>query len=182
MFTLQIDDQISLRMLTARDAEPLFHIIDDSRDHLKQWLPWLDETKSADDSLEFIKGTFYTYNNQKGITAGIFYKEQLVGVISYNALKRQANIGEIGYWLAKNKQGKGIMTKAVAALIKYGFDELQLNKIEIKVAEHNVPSRAIPERLGFKQEGHLRDAEWLYDHYVDHIVYGLLKSEFYTSN
>ena len=52
-----------------------------------------------------------------------------------------------------------------------------LNRIEIRCATQNVRSRAIPERLGFKEEGLIRDAEWLYDHYVDHIVYGMLESD-----
>ena len=56
--------------------------------------------------------------------------------------------------------------------------ELQLNRIEIRAAIGNVKSQAIPEKLGFAKEGCVREAEWLYDHYVDHIIYGMLKSDF----
>ncbi|WP_343076315.1 GNAT family protein [Pullulanibacillus sp. KACC 23026] len=83
-------------------------------------------------------------------------------------------MGTIGYWLGQGFQGKGIMTKALEAVIHYGFTELNLNRIEIQAAVGNKKSRALPESLGFKEEGRIRQAEWLYDHYVDHVVYGLL--------
>jgi len=69
------------------------------------------------------------------------------------------------------------MTDTVKALLQYAFEVLQLHKVEIRAAEGNQKSRAIPERLGFVKEGTIRAAEWLYDHYVDHVVYGLLVSE-----
>lgn len=69
------------------------------------------------------------------------------------------------------------MTKALKALIDYGFKELELNKIEISVAVENKKSRALPERFGFVEEGKIRQAEWLYDHYIDHVIYGLLATE-----
>lgn len=177
MFILKVDNKITLRMLSARDADSLAQLIDQSRKHLKDWLPWINDSKSTEDSLNFIKGSFEIYNNRQGITAGVFYHDELVGVIAFNTLDWTAKIGTIGYWLSAHATGKGVMTKSVAALTNYGFSELGLNRIEIRAAEHNIASRLIPERIGFKQEGHLRDAEWLYDHYVDHIVYGILKSE-----
>lgn len=54
---------------------------------------------------------------------------------------------------------------------------MHLHKVEIRVAVGNEKSSAIPERLGFIKEGTLRAAEWLYDHYVDHVVYGMLLTE-----
>jgi ribosomal-protein-serine acetyltransferase len=69
------------------------------------------------------------------------------------------------------------MTKACRTLITYAFTELALNKVEIHGATENIRSCAIPKRLGFTQEGILRDAEWLYDHYVDTVIYGLLARE-----
>jgi ribosomal-protein-serine acetyltransferase len=66
------------------------------------------------------------------------------------------------------------MTKSCIAYINYAFNELKLNRVEIRCAVENSKSRAIPEGLGFKNEGTIREAEWLYDHFVDHIVYGML--------
>lgn len=69
------------------------------------------------------------------------------------------------------------MTKAAKALTDYAFQELKLNRVDIRAAEGNSKSRAIPERLGFVCEGRIRQAEWLYDRYADHIVYGMLADE-----
>src|SRR5690625_4106383 len=121
MFIIRVDETMTLRMLTARDAKSLFQIIDQSRDDLRKWLPWLNDIKTAADALSFIKNSFQVYNNRKGITAGIFLHEELTGVIGFNTLDFQNKIGQIGYWLAKNFQGKGIMTIAVSQLLTYGF-------------------------------------------------------------
>ena len=74
------------------------------------------------------------------------------------------------------------MSQALEVIIEYGFRDLKLNKIEIRVATENVKSRALPERFGFTEEGVIRDAEWLYDHYVNHVVYGLLQHEYLQLN
>ena len=79
--------------------------------------------------------------------------------------------------LAEDAGGKGIMTRSVKAVLHYAFENLKLNKIEIRCGVGNAKSRAIPERLGFKLDGILRDEEWLYDHFHDIAVYSLLASE-----
>lgn len=177
MFIQDVDEEISLRMLAVRDAEALFQLTNQSRDYLRQWLPWVNEIKTAEDSREFIKQSFYTYAEQSGLTAGIFYKGELAGVAGFNSFDWKNGIGYIGYWLSASYQGYGIMTRAVSALISHAFDELKLNRIDIRAASDNMRSRAIPERLGFTEEGWLHQTEWLYDHYVDHVVYGILASQ-----
>lgn len=74
-------------------------------------------------------------------------------------------------------QGKGLMTKACETLVRHAFEDLGLNRVEIRAAVDNRKSRAIPERLGFQQEGVLRDAEWLYDRYADLVVYAMLAKD-----
>jgi ribosomal-protein-serine acetyltransferase len=73
--------------------------------------------------------------------------------------------------------GQGIMTAAVKALVAEGFEDLELNRIQARVATSNDPSQAVCERAGLKKEGLLREAEWLYDHYVDVTLNAVLKSE-----
>ncbi len=69
------------------------------------------------------------------------------------------------------------MTRACKAIIDHTFKDLGLHRVEIRCAAENFKSQAIPERLGFAREGVIRQAEWLYDHFEDHVVYGLLAPE-----
>ncbi|HWJ79762.1 MAG TPA: GNAT family protein [Niallia sp.] len=179
MFTYQIDEKIELRIFHENDAEEFFALTMKNKDYLKEWLGWLDYTKTVEDTRNNIKerlqGILETGGYPKSVA--IIYEGKIAGTIGYNEINRTSKIGIIGYWLASEFQGLGIMTKACKAFINYGFTELGLNRIQIAAATENEKSRAIPERLGFTQEGTIRQAEWLYDHYVDHVIYGLLKEE-----
>jgi ribosomal-protein-serine acetyltransferase len=179
MFFYKIDENISLRLLNVGDSEELFHLTINSKDYLKEWLGWLDYTNKVEDTTEFIQATLKGVMETGGYpkSAAILYQGRIAGTIGFNEINKLHKIGVMGYWLGKEFQGNGIMTKACKGFIDYGFNELNLNRIEIRVAEENRKSRAIPERLGFTEEGKIRQAEWLYDHYVNHIIYGLLADE-----
>lgn len=179
MFTYEVDENVKLIQLKLQDANELFELVDYARDYLREWLPWVDTTINPEDSLAFIDQTLRAAESRVGFTTGIFYKDKLVGMIGFNQLDWANKIGYIGYWLAPDYQGHGIMTNAVKALTDYAFSVLKLNRVDIRAAYENKKSRSIPERLGFSEEGQIRQAEWLYDHFVDHIVYGMLASKWY---
>ena len=75
--------------------------------------------------------------------------------------------------------GKGIMCEVVKQLLILGFDVHQFTKIEIRCAEANKKSRAIPERFSFVYQAIQEDSEWLYSTYVNHAIYTLLASEYH---
>jgi ribosomal-protein-serine acetyltransferase len=166
-----------LRLLKESDAEELFLRNDQNRGHLRQWMPWLDETKNASDTLNFIRRSL------EGTTTGTQYSYalllggELVGVVAFNGIEKINRCATMGYWLAKSKMGNGYMTAAVKALMDEGFQQLELNRIQARIATGNYPSQAICDRLGLKKEGVLRQAEWLYDHYVDLVMNSVLRSE-----
>ncbi|WP_416202274.1 GNAT family N-acetyltransferase [Paenibacillus sp. JDR-2] len=81
-----------------------------------------------------------------------------------------SNRTEISYWLDSEFAGNGIMTQACSVFITHAFNDLQLNKVEIGVATNNIKSRAIPERLGFTQEGTIRNYELLHNQYRDRVM------------
>jgi ribosomal-protein-serine acetyltransferase len=174
MLAHHISDTITLRLLQAHHAKILFDLVDSNRDHLRTWLPWLDKTLSEKDSAGFISGMLSTFASTGAFVCGIWHRERLCGVVGYNRIDSENRIGYIGYWLSKDAEGKGIMTDCCRAVVKHGFEEYGLNRIVITVATNNIKSQAIPDRLGFSKEGVLHDAEWLYDHYVDHTVNALL--------
>jgi ribosomal-protein-serine acetyltransferase len=106
-----------------------------------------------------------------------FEKGALIGVIALEYVDSVNRMTEIGYWLSAEAEGKGLILKTCPTLIDYAFRTLNLNRVQIRCASENIRSRAIPEKLGFRQEGILRRAEKLHDRYVDLIVYGMLADE-----
>lgn len=177
MFQCVVDDEVVLKLLETRHAHQLFELTDSCRSYLKEWLPWLDGTRSTEDTQSFIVMTRTQFASNKGFQTGIWYQGNIAGVIGFNEINWANRSASIGYWLCERYQGKGIMTKSCKVLIDYAFKELKLNRVEIRCAEKNLSSRAIPERLGFAKEGMVREAEWLYDHFVDHVIYGVLARE-----
>lgn len=174
MVKISVEDDLTLKNLELRESEEMMLLVDANRPYLREWLPWLDLTRNIDEMIVFVESAIRQQSSGVGFQAGIWYCNQLVGIIGYHHLEWANRSTCIGYWLAEGHQRKGIMTKACRSLVDYAFDELRLNRVEIRCAVGNIKSRAIPERLGFKSEGLLREAEWLYDHFVDHVVYGML--------
>jgi len=181
MFSYRIDDQLQLTLLQRRHAKELFDVTNRNRTYLRQWLPWVDGTITVDDTSSFIESTMQQFASDNGFQTGITYEGSIVGCIGLHSIDRANRKTSIGYWLSADCQGKGIMTSCCRAMIDYAFNELQLNRVEIRAAEWNRKSRAIPERLGFIKEGIVRQEEWLYDHFVDHVVYGMLAEDWKTS-
>ncbi|CAG7632868.1 Putative ribosomal N-acetyltransferase YdaF [Paenibacillus solanacearum] len=174
---IQVNDDIVLKRLEADDAESLFALTDASRHHLREWLPWVDGTVHIRNTRDFIAFCEQQHAANNGFNAGIWYKGELTGCIGYHAVDWANKKTSIGYWLGERYQGNGIMSGSCRAMVDHAFHELGLNRVEIRCGTGNAKSRAIPERLGFVNEGLIRQAEWIYDRFVDHIVYGMLRQD-----
>lgn len=177
MFVYHVDEKIKLKILQRHHAGELFQLVDHSREHLSEWMPWTDKTQEEKDTLGFIENALEKLADGTEFHCGIWFEGQLAGVIGYHSMNAALKIGEIGYWLGKDFEGKGIMTKSTAALIRYGFEELGLNKIEITCAVKNLRSQMIPQRLGFQQEGIRRQATLAGSRVVDLMIFGKLVSD-----
>ena len=171
--SIKVDFEIELRMITEQDAQPLFELVDQNRLYLRQWLPWLDTTVTVEDELAFIRSIQTQYKEQRGFAYVIWYRGQRAGTIGYHSINWQERKVEIGYMLGEQFQGKGLVTKACQVMVTYAFDVMKLNKVEIRCAVGNLRSRAIPQRLGFTEERVMRQAEWLYNHFEDMVLYGM---------
>ena len=96
------------------------------------------------------------YGEKKEVSFVIILNNKTVGRIGLHHLNLQNKIAAVGYWLTKEAQGKGIIYQSCRKLIDYGFNELGLNRIEIKCAFENYKSQAIPEKFNFQKEGIMR--------------------------
>ncbi|WP_423821022.1 GNAT family protein [Salinisphaera sp. SPP-AMP-43] len=173
MFAYPIDEDLALELLAPHHAESLFALIDANRRHLRRWHPWVDATRTVDDSRAFIESTRRQYADNGVFQTAIRQHSMLVGIVGFNQIDHANRWATLGYWLAASAQGQGIVTRACRSYIAHAFSMLGLHRIEIRCASTNDRSRGVPERLGFTLEGVLRDREWLYDRFVDHAVYGL---------
>ncbi len=174
---LRIDDHLTLHLARPEFAEPVFKIVDEQRDYLREWLPWVDTTQSVEDINLFIQESMRSNSNGQQLTTYIMNGEEVAGALGIVNLDRDHKKCELGYWLREDMQGEGIMTKACATLIDYIFRSKDIHRIEITVAVGNDKSCAVPLRLGFKTEGIHREAALMYDYFVDIEIFAILKSE-----
>jgi RimJ/RimL family protein N-acetyltransferase len=98
-----------------------------------------------------------------------------VGLSSISAEHRKA---ELGFWLTPPLWGQGIMTEAARAVVRFGFEELALNRIFAGHFEGNHASRRVQKKLGFRYEGVLRQDVVKDGRPVDHVMMALLREEF----
>ena len=177
MFGYKLGENTELRLLEERHAEQLADLTDRNREHLRTWLPWVDASRTVEDSKNFIRSTLKQFAENNGFQAGIWHDGRLAGVVGYHAIDWEHRSTSLGYWLGEEFEGKGLATSACRALVDHAFEELGLNRVSIACATENERSCTIPERLSFQREGIQRQAEWLYDHFVDHVIYAALASE-----
>lgn len=169
-------DSLGVRPLGATDAAPLYALIEANRAYLAQWMPWpADQDLAA--TGQFIAEAEAQLIEENGFQAKIEPEGAIVGIAGFHSIDWTNRNTSIGYWLAEDAQGKGTMTTVVSALVDYAFYEWELHRIEIHCAPANHRSRAIPERLGFREEAVLREAELVGEQWLDSVVYGLLKGE-----
>ncbi len=177
MQILTVDSEITIELYQPLHGRELFWMIDSNRHYLREWLPWIDRMDSPA-AMEFlIPQWIRQFQENNGFQAGIRYQSRLAGTISLNQIDWLNSNTSIGYYLFQQAQGRGIMTKTVSALLNYVFFTLGLNRVEIRCAEGNQKSRAIPEKLGFVKEGLIRDGEYLHGTPHNLVLYGMLKRE-----
>jgi ribosomal-protein-serine acetyltransferase len=174
---IRVDDEIELRLNELRYADEYFALIVRNIEHLRVWMPWAAPEPSLEATVTFMKGNMQQFAEGIGLPTNLWYRGQLVGAINYPRMSWEKRKAEIGYWLDKDMQGKGIITRAAKTLVTYAFQEYGLNKVEIHAAAENHRSRAVPERLGFIQEGTIRQDAWLNGKVHDMIIYGMLANE-----
>lgn len=178
-FSCVIGQELELQLLDEDDVEELFDLTCQNLQHLGCWLPWVDNMKSVAGIHRYIRACQQQFADNNGFQAGIWSKGELAGIIGYHAVDWINRSTTLGYWVGESFQGQGLVTRSCYALVNYAFREWRLNRVEIRCATENRRSRAVPERLGFTEEGVIRQAEWLHDHFVDLVIYGMVAREWY---
>lgn len=173
---LVIDDRLLLRVLEPSEGPELYRVVEANREHLREWLPWVDHTRQEAHSRQFIERLHAAFGERQAAHYGMFADGELVGMVGFHAFDWSNRVTSLGYWLAAAACGRGWMRRAVAGCIDHAF-ELGMNRVSIRCAVGNRRSRRIPENLGFTFEGIQRQAECLNGRFVDLEVHSVLAAE-----
>jgi RimJ/RimL family protein N-acetyltransferase len=174
-------NRLVLRCYEPGDAPALHRAINRSIDHLRPWLPWVQqEPKGLEDRIGLIRMFRGQFDLGLDYAFGIFDTEEkeIIGSTGLHT-RIGKNAREIGYWVGVDYIGKGYATEAVGALIRVAFDIERLSRIEIRCAPDNIRSQHVPEKLGFRMEGIIKRS--LHDSIVDTMVWAFEKKEYERS-
>lgn len=155
-----IGERVVVRPLRPGDGAALWEAVDESREHLRPWMPWVDKHVTPDQSEETARRAHGRWLLREDLMVGIFARGtgRYLGGSGLHRIEWDVPSFEIGYWVRKSEAGKGYVTEAVKLLCGLAFDELSANRVFIKCDANNTRSAAVPKRLGFVHEATLRNA------------------------
>ena len=170
-------DKYSLRMLNPEIIKKAFHT--KTPEELKLYFGYSTLEQVEKERKEVAK-TISTYKQSLRYFQ-IVDKDLVIGWCGFHLWYTQHERAELGYVLTSEKhRQQGIMSLVLPWVIKYGFTEMKLHRIEAYVADYNIPSVKLLENNNFKKEGLLREHYFTNNRYEDSVVYSLLKGEFKT--
>ncbi|MCW4011562.1 MAG: GNAT family N-acetyltransferase, partial [Candidatus Bathyarchaeota archaeon] len=160
-----------------KDIQPVFDIHTDP-DVMRYY--GVKPYASLDKSKEHLDWLAKLHREEIGLRWIITLKErdQYIGDVGFYDWEKKHRRAEIGYILGKQYWGKGIMTEAIKAALDYGFNEMNLNRIQALIDPRNDASKKVAEKHGFKYEGTFRDYEYEYGDFIDLNMYSVLKREY----
>lgn len=164
---ISISENLHLELLTEANAEEVFAIIDTHREELRKWLPWVDSSKSVQNTQAFIQATI-------GKQWTIHYNSKIAGLIGLNKIYDNYKKIVIGYWLSPDFWGQGLMKQACQAFCNHFFKQ-GTEEIIAYVSVANPRSTKLIESLRFVKAGVIPDGEILLGNKYDQIVFSLSK-------
>ncbi|UTO28528.1 50S ribosomal protein L7/L12-serine acetyltransferase [Bartonella harrusi] len=174
---LYVDDNIRLTTPSRKFAPALYESIHCNREYFSQFMAWPRFVNHENDTANFLDSCFLAHQKDEGKTYVILFKENPVGLLSFNNIDHENKTGYIGYWLDRKAQGNGIITRAIKALVKHYSSHHLLKRFVIKCATANQKSNAVAKRCGFELEGTLKQAEYLNSVFHDQNIYSWISSD-----
>jgi ribosomal-protein-serine acetyltransferase len=152
--------QVAVRPYRLDDADELFAAVEESRQHLWPWLPWVTQHQTVEDTRDFILRTQAKWLlREDDLTVGIFEASsgRYLGGSGLHVRGWDVPAFEIGYWIRASAEGHGYVAETVKLLADFAFTSLGAQRVLIRCDARNTRSAAVAERLGFVREALLRN-------------------------
>ena len=159
-----------------RDLGPLFELFADPAVALETDTGPFTSIDEAEELIDWIEGILASRQGLRWVAAGR-NDDMLIGTCGFNIWNRHNNSAEIGYDLLSAHWGVGLGTEAVRRVVQFGFEEMDLNRIQADTQLDNTRSGRVLTKLGFREEGVMRQAGFWRDEYHDLRLYSLLRQE-----
>lgn len=171
--------RLILRRMLPDDAQNLFEYA--SNPEIPKYLSW-EAHKSIDDSLRYLKLMLQRYENAEVSEWGIIFKEnnKFIGTAGFLGWITSSNRAEIAFALSQEYWNRGIMTEVIKEIITFGFEKMELNRIEARCFTENIASERVMIKSGMSFEGVLREQMLAKSRYNDLKLYSILRKEFYS--
>lgn len=174
------DERVIVRSYREDDAQALFDAVNESREHLRPWLPFADAHQTIEETRDWINLTRAQWITREMMAMSLWEKAsgRFLGGVGLHVHNWEIRYFEIGYWLRASAEGHGYLTAALRLVVDYAFTSLQARRLQIRCDERNIRSTAVARRLGFTQEGRLRHDSRSPDGQLrTTLIFGLLPEE-----
>ena len=180
IFTELRGPRVLVRPYRESDAEDVNEAIDESRDHIRPWLPFADQHQTIDETRDWIVHTMASWLLRDSLECSLWdtSTHRYLGGLGLHPRNWELGYFEIGYWLRASAQGHGYVSEAVRLTGDYAFTSLGARRLEIRCDARNRRSAGVAERLGFTREATLRNDMRAPDGSLrTTLVYGLLDAD-----
>ncbi len=168
------DGDLTLRSPTASDADAVADAVSASLELLKPWMPWANERYDRTAAMDWISGKV-----EPGAVPFMMLDGtgRVIGSTGLNGIDNLNARANLGYWLRADATGFGYATRAVRLVAAYGFEQMELHRVEILMSVENEPSRRVAERAGATYEGILRGRLLLEGRHHDVHSYAIINGD-----
>lgn len=173
------NERIVLRAPQPGDAQALWEAVRDSMDELHPWMPWSHARYSTGEALAWINKNLVDWKKGSAYDFCVLDRTagHILGCCGLNHIQPEYRMANLGYWVHSAHTGNEVATDAVRLLARFAFDHLQLNRIEIIMAEDNAASARVAEKAGAQFEGKVRNRLILRDGPVTALLYSLVPED-----